>query len=373
MTIIDTSNCKPTPIDSSKATQEATDKGQQPLFIMSFIDNERPESLYYNDESLIDVEDGSSSNSPYCFDDELEQAHAEEHDTGWRSEDENDTCGQESFQNMDKYNNSQSPTTPNTPLHRYPIHAGEGDIGAAALPKPGLVEKQHSQTTSMIPPSEYAVMWTSERQRTLPTCCESRTQRLRCIGGTMSAAGVFTLGFMLVLLGNMWYEKYNPSKDASPDIPQWQIVEVVTHDLDETVSPEEPLVTDQPIGDRITDATHTPTWAPRTVPQLYTLHETLGDHVQLELQLGGSTKTVYSTIESIDSFLCTKANDLLLHLPGITTVSSSAATVSTIALQLDLIEDVSIVVCDDDEIEMVYHHVFLNSVNNTEVRFGSLT
>uniref|UniRef100_A0A7S3L6A4 Uncharacterized protein n=1 Tax=Amphora coffeiformis TaxID=265554 RepID=A0A7S3L6A4_9STRA len=331
---------------------------------MSFIDDESPDTYYYNDESLDDVEGGSSS--PYYFDDELEQAHAEEHATGWSSsEDENDSYGQDSFHNIEKHNN---PPALNRPLHRYPIHAGEGDIGAVELPKPALVQKQPSQATSMMPPSEYAARRATERQRRIPNCCESRTQRLRCIGGTLSAAGIFTLGFMLVLLGNMWYEKYNPSEDdSSPDTPQWQIVEVVTHVPDETLAPTETEGSDAPIDDKSTNMTDMPTLTPITAPQLYILHETLGDQMQLELQLGGSSKTVYSTLESTDSFSCTKARDsLLLHLPGMATITSSAATVSSIALQLDLTEDVSIVVCDEDEIEVVYHHVFLDSADNTE-------
>ena len=338
---------------------------------MSFVDD--PESYYYNDESLDDVEDGDSS--PFYFDDELEQAHAEEQAAGWSSEDddENDTHEQASFQNNNNHNN---PPRPSLPLHRHPIHAGEGDIGAAALRKPALVQKQPSQTTSMLPPSEYAAMRESQRQRRLPSCCESPKQRLRYIGGLLSAAGVFTLGFMLVLLGNMWYEKNNPSEDSSGDTTKWQIVEVVTYFPAETSAPIETGIADRPVDDKSTNLTGIPSLPPMTAPQLYTLHQTQGYPVQLELQAGGNTKKVYSTVESMDSFSCTtNASVLLLHLPGMASVSSSAATVSSIALQLELVEDSTIVVCDDDTVEAVYHHVFLNSVdstkNVTEVRFES--
>lgn len=365
---------------------------------------------------------GSGATATYYFEEEeLAAAHAEEQAAGLSSETNTSTSTSYYRDETDTIDSAPQQLQQQAlhippPLVNYPIFAGEGDIGEiptkhnAKTPprrnistnnsnnKPGIVTRETSQTTSMIPPAEYAAVIGSTRRArqgrfaglSTTMCPTTRPGRLRCAGAVLSAAGVFVLGFMIVLVGHMWYEKNHPnsSDNAGDEVTEWTVVQVVTRSPAATLAPEainnrtdddngeddddqgvsaDDKSTNSTTSSSSSDTSSGPasSWMDdESLPQLFQLHRAANP---VELSLGAGQAVHIVNNNDTATTLCTDATSRLVTAAA--WLAGASARIRQLAVQIDLEQDTTLAVCqtDTDEVEALLHYILVpnNSTNTT--------
>ena len=345
------------------------------------------------------------------FDDEIEEAHAEELAAG--------TSSRDTIHIFDSESDIDSGSYPPSALIRYPVYDGGGDIAdglpadrmghqypippryvdakqlafSSRQPDPSWLKRDISNATSTLPAGYVEMIGTTRRRRRYLS-----PERQRCIGGTLSAAGVFVLGFMLVLIGHAWYEKNNPttedsSKDADNSI--WTVVQTVTYapmspSQAPSISADEQSEDDLEYGYENYDtwngklsnvSTAEPSEAgfatppplqPESLPdvfsRIYRLHHE-NDPIQVSLNTG---QRLYMGRPGCGNSLDENAtSSLLVHIPEVTHTISTTAQIGEVSVQLALESDTSFSVCHElsNEPTAVLNYILVPAVNNTnEVR-----
>ena len=378
---------------------------------MTYADNPflQDDSDYYtygddtNEDSLL-VESGAAVGvGTFFLEDELAQTHAQEQAAGWSTENNTISASEYQDETDTRDNNEHQPLQPQLamnvppPLVNYPVFSGEGDIGGRTTPTnsqrmnnirkstPSSPRREPSQTTSMIPPNEYADMimiGSTRRGRQRENCCtKARPERLRCIGAAVSATGVFVLGFMMVLLGHMWYEKNhnsngNNSSNDSTDVTTWTVVQVVTPGPEATEPPEaianrtdeneDTWADDKSTNTTTTDPPKVESWTDDTsLLQVFQLHLST-QPVELHLGAGQAVHVVdMENKNATADSLCTDTTNLLIQAAASV---SMTARIRQLAVQVDVEDDTTLAVCqENDEITALLHYILVptDSESNT--------
>lgn len=335
-------------------------------------------------DEFSDYVDDEESGS-YYFDDELERAHAEEQAAGFSTDDEYDD-------ERDTHYNHRPDA-----LFRYRIHDGEGDIGENGAPvhprrspqSGSSLQREPSNTTSMLPVDYVAAVGTVRRGHGCGSCCRDHSSRQRCVGVLLSSMGVFTLGFLAVLLGHAWLKGGDSEAKVQNDVDNadpWMVVEVVTYSPEPTEAPTYPVSKDgagvenenslEGKSANVTNVANDTAASPileeesllddSMIPQTYSLLFPL-DSIDLAL---GPGQNLYAS-ESGDAypFLCKSMDHKDLLVQAVSTSLYSNARVREISVQIQVDDDTDVLLCDDtmDMVSSIFHFVVVPANLTTEV------